>query len=844
MAIQHLLNKADACIEWYWRHGIQRQDRYEVARGGWLDPVYSYRDRARSLLRAGQTPKPCMAIWGPSQTGKSTLLSGYLDDPSDERGERSALTWNAAEPVCFVGRSTPDGPVVLNPYNQGADASGCVSRFVLADSVPDPAHPVEVELATEMQIMLALAVAYLTECEMRNSKGERTNWGSDNFRGLLEKAKPSGPPQQAAFEMLHQVAEVVELLILADLSERYKSIGEGWVKGLRAAMFDTPGLLGNVEAVQAFAFELLWDSWPSLTQAFKSLSAKRRDLAGQWGNAKVRCSFRTAGLLLDIDAYKQCEERPDVWRRIQEITARAENGIVTVGSGGGGTNIARSKEDFGLFQGLVWELRIPLRRDVLQQRAPVLAGFLNQADLLDFPGVANAYGSADKRSDPQIAESLLIALTEILKRGKTASIVLLRARNLDIDGFSLLMRMSRFPAQPAQLVSGIKSWLRAFGQQWPPQNKALPINLVLTFSAKLVNDVRQSGIRSGLQASFGQLKDLGALVDPQTVTTFATTYPQFDEGRIHGDEKARQTAVAEITADPAFTERFSGDRASFDAMTTENGGTDFFFQRLGQQAVASRRPALLAERLREAQESLQQHVLMHAPGDSSVAVARDRALNEWDAAIMAKLAEPRASRRGPDNATKLSRQLRTFLNIDPEEIETLPQKAQEDQYPVDEFIERQFREWKALRANRGNFSEMGLRDAAQAQQILSYLIEATDMRAIEQYFIDNLGFLSTRTDRRDFRRFLAVKMSTELLRGPRAASDAHRPVVEGNGTGKLLAELAEAEEQQSTKLETSPHYQSVIRPLRERIEQIKTTGVGNRRPQPGDAEIAAIAQLP
>jgi hypothetical protein len=843
MASQDLLTKAEACIAWYWKHGIQRQDRYEIARGSWLDPVYSYRDRARSLLRAGQAPKPCMAIWGPSQTGKSTLLSGYLDEPSDRTGVRSALTWNAAEPVRFVGKTAPGGPVVLNPYNNNADASGCVSRFVLTDSVQDAAHPVEVEFASEMQIMLALAVAYMTECEMANAKGERTNWNSDSFGALLEKAKPSGPPQEAAFEALHQVAEIVEMLILADLEERYRSIAKAWKNGLRAKMFDTKALLSSVEAVQTFAFELLWDSWPSLTQTFKSLAARRRALEQQWGSAPVRCSFGTAALLLDIVSYKHCEDSPAVEQRVLGLTASVEGGVATIDSGRG-TPIARSKEDFGLFQGLVWELRIPLRRDVLQQRAPALATFLEQADLLDFPGVANAYASAEKCGDAQIANSPLVALTEILKRGKTASIVLLRARNLDIDGFSLLMRMSKFPAHPGQLVSGIKSWLRGYDQTWPPQNKALPVNLVLTFSAKLVNDVRQSGIRSGLQSSFGQLKGLGALVDTKAVTTFATTYPQFDEGRINGEPHEIQTALEEITADDAFKERFGGNEASFNAMATANGGTDYFFQSLARQAAASRRPLLVAERLRDAQESLQQHVLMHIPGESAVAVARDRALNDWDAGIMAKLAEPRASRRGPDNATTLSRHLRVFLNIDPEKIETLPQKAQEDQYPVDEFIARQFREWKAQQAHGGQFAEMGLRDAAQAQQVLSYLIDATDMRAIEQYFIDNLAFLSLRSDRRDFRRFLAVKMSTELLRGPRTAEDAHRPVVEDNGTGKLLAELAEAEEQQSGQLDTSPHYQSVIRPLRERLEQIKATGAGSRPPQPGDAEIAALAQLP
>ncbi|MBK8093578.1 MAG: hypothetical protein IPK32_16770 [Verrucomicrobiaceae bacterium] len=103
MTALELRTLADDCLKWYWEHGHKREDQYEVSRGSCLDSLYAVHDRAAAIERSGLNPRPCMALWGPSQTGKSTLLSGYLDVDGDELGLQSALTWSQAEPVRFGG---------------------------------------------------------------------------------------------------------------------------------------------------------------------------------------------------------------------------------------------------------------------------------------------------------------------------------------------------------------------------------------------------------------------------------------------------------------------------------------------------------------------------------------------------------------------------------------------------------------------------------------------------------------------------------------------------------------------------------------------------------------------
>lgn len=79
---------------------------------------------------------------------------GYIDKPDDDTGIESALTWDINGPARFVvGRDKSEKVTVLNPFNFGSDASGCVSRFTSAEQVPDPTHPVQIVLASDMQIM-------------------------------------------------------------------------------------------------------------------------------------------------------------------------------------------------------------------------------------------------------------------------------------------------------------------------------------------------------------------------------------------------------------------------------------------------------------------------------------------------------------------------------------------------------------------------------------------------------------------------------------------------------------------------------------------------------------------
>lgn len=848
-ASQNLLAQADAVIEWYWRYGVQRTEpKYEIPRGTWLDEIYRVRDRARATVRAEAGAKPVMALWGPSQTGKSTLLSGYLDRDDDPLGKDSPLCWSEAEPVRFVAGSVKSDEIIcLNPYNFDSDASGCVSRFVLRDRVSDPEHPVEIEFATESQLMQALATGYLSECDPRNDKGEVVSWNEDSFKALLERQRSAGAPQRAAFEVLQQIADTIDLLILAGLP-RYANLEQPWKKYLRSQILQSSALLGSIAAIETFAGELFWDKWTSITQTYERLVTRRRQIRQEWGDAPVRCSFRTAAVLLDIDSYKKysgdgtgAAGTSAIRQKVDKITvSRTTDGFICLGQKPG-TPLVDGAEEFGVFQALVWELRIPLRQDVLQQRAPVLAAFFEKANLLDFPGVANSSGNAKPHTDSVVQASPQIALTQVLKRGKTASIVVTSARNLDIDGFSILVRMDRFPPSCKQLVTGIKSWMQSYNPAfWPPNTHVLPLNLVTTFSAWLVNKVRGAGTRDGLQPVFDRLKDLAELALPKVVSTFATNYPQFDDGKINGDQEEQQQAVNAIINDAAFCERFGDGAKSFQEMFA-NGGTDHFFHALAAQAAGSHRAQIVAERMVQVADHLHDLLLQQVPGENAEATERERALADWTAAIEAQSQAPAASREEVDGVTSLSLHLRSFVNVDPEELEDVPQNALQRRLNVRAFIEKQFRIWQDKRANFPHLAHLGLTDGTHARRVLSYLVEATDLKPVEEFFEGSLGHLSSRNEGKHARRFLAVEMNNALLDRRGALPSTHRPVVDGaEAVPVVLGKFAANENHQTTALDQSPHFVAVIAPFLRRIQTVKTLGASIRPPQAGDAELLAL----
>ena len=836
MSAKELHQLADQCLDWYWTYGSKRSGQYAVSRGSCLDHIYTVKARAEAMANSDNNVRPCMALWGPSQTGKSTLLASYLDLEDDKIGIDSVLTWSEQEPVRFSGELKKDGSnIVINPYNGGSDGSGCISRFVMLDQVPNPLFPVDITLASDMQILHALAAGYESECDTQNKDELNFAWNSDKFRALVDSIKENGASTREDFEALHSLADVIEMLIRA-ATPRYVNLRDHWKNNLRPMLLESKKL-ANQNSLREFAYAFLWDSWPSLCKLCERLLAKRQEISNLLGvKNQLRCTWRLASLLLDIDAYKHYEKNNELIKTyVDRISLqKLDDGSYGIGQTSG-QNLFRTGEDFGLFQGLVWELRLPLRRDRLKERHPIVSAFFETADLMDFPGVSNEHEGVKKIGDQILANDWIRGLTEVLKRGKTASIAVSRGASLDIDGFSILARAGRFPGSPKQLDAGVFSWMSAYGEEWPPKNNAMPLNLVITFCAKLVNDICSTGIRNGLDPYFSLFSKLGNLANPKVVTVFATTYPWIrTDGRIQYEPHEYEPKVEEILQDRAYREKFGDNQESFMHMV-KDGGTDYFFQRLTEQAKQSRRQSLLQNRLHEAKKLLIELMQPHLASENAASDERNRALDQWIEGIKAKLRIKPENEYEYDPAANLSQGLRRLLNIDPSEMEAIPLRARDKHVGLKAFVMKQMYQWRDNRATSHELSLLGFADAAHAQRVFSALIEAANINAVVDFFRENLGNVTSKSMAENSERYLAIKMSNEMLN---LHSNFRYSTKEMQL--QILRKFAEAESNQIYNPETSPHYVAVIEPIIRKINQIKEIQAGDRPAQEGDQELSHI----
>ena len=821
--------------DWYWHYGHQRKDRYALGRSTWLDSVLKVGKGALNVQESGTIySKPTMAIWGPSQTGKSTMLADYIDGKDcDKYGNGSALQWSESDPVRFVGDICGGEVTVLNPFNKGADASGCVTRFTMADKVNHPEYPVKVTLATEAQIVHGLAVGYLSETIAKDSDDKLVTLDAELVKKWASDVEVKGPVSREAFEYMVEIADVVELLILSNLP-RYVNLKTEWKSSLRRELLNCPGLLSDIDAARSFVSKLFWDSWSSISKTYRQLVDALKDIEGKFGGDQIQMSYKFAAQILNISAVDLAAKEPVIRGIIDDAGYEIESGTVIIGEKPSRKLFAKLDE-FALFQGLVWELGVPLRSEVLRKNSEGAAELLEKADLLDFPGVANEEEGAE---DAKLTDEALLSegrkiLTKVLKRGKTASIVVTSSRNLNIDGFSLLMRMNDYPKKSQQLTSGIISWWESYDKEWPPQSKELPLNLVLTFTAKLVNMVADSGIGFGLDEIFGKMHGLSHLADPNCVNTFATNYRQFSDGKLQVEGEELSRVISEIMEDSTFQRQF-GDNAESLREMAASGGKEYFMRALLTQATTSKRPDLVREKAKRLVVEFQRLMAEASPDQQDASAKRCLDLDEVTTSILGRL------KQGADAETssEIGMAVQSLVNIDPQSLDDLPKRASKKKpAEVKDYLSRQFTVWREGQAQKSYGQGLGMDDPTRVSRLLSYMIEGIDMTELQDWFRKNLGNVKSSNDAMESRRFLAAKMNNAVTcPGGNRNTGEHRALHE---VDSLIRELADSEFKNSS-YELAPYYISVIKPFIAKLESLKSANAGERGVQAGDEELLIL----
>jgi hypothetical protein len=915
--------------DWYWASGRKRQGSYELPASGWLSQLYSLMKGGQAVTEALEQQRPAMAIWGPSQTGKSTLISAYIDGhtelPNDESvaGIGTGLQWPGGNGFYFMAPLVTDAGSlpwylprkVLNPYNKGMDGSSCLSRYIPGSldgrpgtaKVVYPQYPAELKMVAPRDLWHALARGYSSECFGPNN-GERTSWDLDKFKQKVKvfaRLHPAakGAIDRDAYEAMHDFCEVLTDLAESDDSMfRGLSMDAGELASTLRTLLEEPALLQSRDMALAFASEIFWDGYEQIGAHYRTMADTYRTCLGKggiWEGKKVYCSLEATALFLNMGAcnisYANMPDNPKAPEAIlktliSKLGWREQDGNIIVACEDGLPNrMADTPEQFCIFQGLVWELVVPINLDNLQdnpfpdapQRPNALKEYLRDADILDFPGVGNETKSMDRRIilDPALVAQVKakaavpgasgqdkerakrcftpqLFFKEVLKRGKTASIVSTYAKRLNMDAFSIFQGIRGYACPNAdQLINGVKAWWKHATPEYfhnPNGPSPLPLNLTLTWWATKLN----LAVNPNDSNIYGVIEDivsnLGPIRDPGTCTTFAIhnhKSPDRDAAEIKQDFTPGAVRYQNLMKEAAFARQFGSpvSRKSFDEMIADKdtGGAEYFFKQVHKQILSVRlnektnRIFRLKSRLRELQAEadtlFKQYEIFPNPRPKDT---RREKLESFLAQLDAQLAQP-----APGSMRKVNLSLRHLLDIDYDDLNAVPPvRARITQ----DFLAGQYQQWvtrqctrcaeggAGAHSNDPDWRVLGIDSPEKMRDVLTSLVKSiapdTDPAVTWTARMVEYNNASNGENTVDLRRPLAIKMANLICYGKNGAHTTVNPDAGTDSGHELDPERAS--------------YIYFVEPTLKRIRELAARQIiPIKRPdQAGDAELTALCQ--
>lgn len=858
--------KTNPLIDWYWNHGVLRKDEYALSRGHWLEDVYAIAERRAKLeaLDSAEGARKSLGVWGPSQTGKSTLLSRYLDVGRTSRGSPS-LTWDESAPTFFLYfDDRPPDSVVLNPFNNESDGTGCVTRYTLADQVRYPRHPVSIRLNSVGEIMHAFACGYLSECKVEEIDGAEIEWDADSFKAtfLAVPLPQDAMVSQAAYELLREVLRIVELFVSARHA-RYRKLAKDWEK-LRRKTLNECAALRSVDDVIRLAKRLFWDDVLPISTVFDRIRDKESRL--NWSGSNIYCTTQVAALLMDIDTFRRAKEKVKnadderVAKAIERLGFRKQGGDVLIEVLDESVEI--SGDNFGLLQALVREVVVPVRKPAgMADASSAFYRLLSAADLLDFPGVANQHSNAGDAThiNPRSTQSDNFRwLTSVFKRGKTESMVLGYAKDVSVDAFALLVKAQTFPPRPKQLTAGIEHWWKCVDPDFKANDSApgtkppLPLSICLTFFAKVVNQ-RQIGSGAGLESVFGSdmLGQLAPLTAPGNARLFATTYKHFvvSGGNLIGTEAQIAQAADVIRKDAAFRQAFRDEvsRESFDKMILEeDGGVEFFLEQQVAAVNSSTRRARLSTLDSKDRVRLLELIEEAVPSGSNEGAEQSRIIRK----VAEQLVSGRPSLQEADRKVVRFAELespdslfaywiRLISFVDEAELDPVPRSFSQHNLEVRQnYVKDQWKKWMQsalvrLRTTPGfEWAKLGLEGENEGTLFLRYLSEQLGSQCLFDWIQEELDDISSEAVARSARREVAVAMGNIIRGGSHHLPDRAHPE-----PLSLLRALLEAG--RSAGPAPSPYDLAVIDGFLALLRSFKPS-LAKRPPQSGDEELSRL----
>ena len=509
---------------------------------------------ARALRKEAATAarKMCVGVFGPSQSGKSYLISALAQD-----ADGSLLAALGDESADFIQDINPAG---------GKESTGLVTRFTLTPDDAPAMFPVKLRLLSELDIVKILTNTYYADCRHLTPPDEDAL--AARVDELAKKAK--GAPWQASFsedDMIDLKEYVTRNFRAAAVVQKLEHLY--WPKAIHAA-----GRLAPED--RARLFEMLWDE----AKPFTGLYLRLRGVLDALGYPDEAFCGKEALLpretsIIDVETLRGLGETEgaDSLELVTKDGRRATAGRAEAAA-------------------LTAELAITMCHKP--------DDFFEHTDLLDFPG----YRSRLKTDDVARELAKPDQLRQFFLRGKVA--YLFERYKTDLELTSMLLCIGPSNQEVQDLPAVISDWVSDAAGKTPElrQGRHTTLFLVLTkfdmeFEKKkgaMDDETRWSNrLHASLLDFFGKQHDWPEQWTPDHPfnNTFWLRNPKFrweaviafDGERETGIRPEQEAYVADMEAKflntPEVRRHFADPEAAWDAAFTLNdGGVAFLRRRL------------------------------------------------------------------------------------------------------------------------------------------------------------------------------------------------------------------------------------------------------------------------
>ncbi len=398
--------------------------------------------QARRLDQAAQRPM-CAGVFGPSQSGKSYLISALA-----RKGSAPLLADFAGQKIDFIRDINPEG---------GRESTGLVTRFTLQPATgATPAAPVQMRLLTQTDLVKIIGNTYYADCDHSDDELLTQPQLNELLTGLTAVAQ-SQPTDPLTAE------DVYDLQVYF---ERYFK-GQERIRLLRLGYWEQAAQLAPRLQIadRVKLFGVIWGGVAQFNQLY------------------LRLYSGLQGLNFATDAYAGLEAL--IPREQSLIDVQTLKGL---GGGGGGTltltgaNGARVTLPRSEVTALIAELRIVISEQPWD--------FFQHTDLLDFPGAR----SREQIKDLPEFLAGTDALQSLFLRGKVAYLFERYCAEQELT--SMLLCIGPSNQEVKTLPEMVFNWIESTHGATPEQRSQQPTALFLVLTKFDMEFEEKAGERS------------------------------------------------------------------------------------------------------------------------------------------------------------------------------------------------------------------------------------------------------------------------------------------------------------------------------------------------------------